>query len=62
MKKVSIIVPMYNEQEAAPYFFAALDKVLAGIKGYEFEIVAVNDGSKDDTLSILKAEYEKRNN
>ena len=62
MKKVSIIVPMYNEQEAAPYFFEALDKVLADIKGYEFEIVAVNDGSKDDTLNILKAEFEKRKN
>ena len=62
MKKVSIIVPMYNEQEAAPYFFEALDKVIAGIKGYEFEIVAVNDGSKDDTLNILKSEFEKRNN
>ena len=62
MKKVSIIVPMYNEQEAAPYFFEALDKVIAGIKGYEFEIVAVNDGSKDETLNILKAEFEKRNN
>ena len=62
MKKVSIIVPMYNEQEAAPYFFEALDKVIAGIQGYEFEIVAVNDGSKDETLNILKAEFEKRKN
>ena len=34
MKKVSIIVPMYNEQEAAPYFFEALDKVISGVKGY----------------------------
>jgi glycosyltransferase involved in cell wall biosynthesis len=62
MKKVSIIVPMYNEQEAAPYFFEALDKVIAGIQGYEFEIVAVNDGSKDETLNILKEEFEKRKN
>ena len=62
MKKISIIVPMYNEQEAAPYFFEALDKVINEIKGYEFEIVAVNDGSKDETLNILKAEFEKRSN
>ena len=62
MKKISIIVPMFNEQEAAPYFFEALDKVLAGMPNYEFEIVAVNDGSRDDTLNILKTEFEKRNN
>lgn len=62
MKKISIIVPMYNEEEAAPYFFEAIDKVIEGIPGYDFEIVAVNDGSKDGTLELLKKEHEKRNN
>lgn len=62
MKKVSIVVPMYNEQEAAPLFFEAIDKVIANIEGYEFEIVAVNDGSRDATLDYLKSEFEKRNN
>ena len=53
MKKVSIIVPMYNEEEAAPLFFEHIEKVINENKNYEFEIVAVNDGSKDNTLSIL---------
>lgn len=62
MKKVSIVVPMFNEEEAAPLFFEAIDKVIAGLPNYEFEIVAVNDGSRDTTLDILKSEFEKRNN
>ena len=53
MKKVSIIVPMYNEEEAAPLFFEHIEKVINENKNYDFEIVAVNDGSKDNTLSIL---------
>jgi len=53
MKKVSVIVPMYNEEEAAPLFFEHIEKVINENKNYEFEIVAVNDGSKDNTLSIL---------
>lgn len=62
MKKVSIVIPMYNEQEAAPLFFEAIDKVIGMLPNYEFEIVAVNDGSHDSTLEILKSEFEKRNN
>lgn len=54
MKKISIVVPMYNEQEVAPLFFDAITKVVDSLKDkYEFEIVAVNDGSKDSTLSLL---------
>ena len=53
MKKISIVVPMYNEIEAAPFFFEAIEKVINVCPNYEFEIVAVNDGSKDDTLKYL---------
>ena len=58
MKKISIVVPMYNEEEAAPLFFDAIEKVIKQVPNYEFEVVAVNDGSKDNTLSIL---LEKQN-
>ena len=53
MKKVSIIVPMFNEEEAAPLFFEHIEKIINENKNYEFEIVAVNDGSRDHTLELL---------
>ncbi|MDD6302877.1 MAG: glycosyltransferase family 2 protein [Bacillales bacterium] len=59
MKTVSLIVPMYNEEEMIPLFFETLNKVINEIEGYQFEYVLVNDGSKDNTLSILK-EYQKK--
>ena len=62
MKKILIVVPMYNEEEMAPLFFEAVDKVLETIKGYDFEYVAVNDGSKDTTLDVLKGIQEKKDN
>ena len=62
MKKISIVVPMYNEEEMAPLFFEAVDKVIASIKGYDFEYVAVNDGSKDNTLEILKNIQQGKDN
>ncbi|MDR2426860.1 MAG: glycosyltransferase family 2 protein [Endomicrobium sp.] len=61
-ENLSIIVPMYNEQEAIAVFFTEIFKVLNNIKEYGFEIICVNDGSKDDTLQILKefAQKDKR--
>lgn len=53
MKKVSIIVPCYNEKESLPIFFEETNKILAALN-YENEIIFVNDGSKDETLEILK--------
>nr|WP_319998805.1 glycosyltransferase family 2 protein [uncultured Draconibacterium sp.] len=52
MKKVSIIVPCYNESQALPLFYEELKKHLP--KSYEYEIIFVNDGSNDDTLQIIK--------
>ena len=54
MKLISIVVPFYNEEEMAPHFFSKLFEVLGEIKNYKFEVVAVNDGSQDKTLDILK--------
>ncbi len=56
MKLISIVVPMYNEEKVIPLFFADINKVLQNIKNYQFEIVVVNDGSKDETLTLLKAQ------
>jgi len=62
MKLISIVVPMYNEEKVVPLFFAEINKVLETIKQYQFEIVVVNDGSKDQTLSLLKAQQSLQKN
>ena len=55
MEKISIIVPCYNEEKAIPLFYEELLKNLKGFsKTVEFEILFINDGSKDDTLKIVK--------
>lgn len=50
---ISIIVPCYNEQEALPIFFTEVTKVLQEMK-HEYELIFVNDGSRDSTLHILR--------
>lgn len=59
MKKVSIIVPAYNEEESLPYLYERLNKIMDEMKQYEFEILFINDGSKDNTLEIIKQYREK---
>ena len=58
MKKISIIIPCYNEEQAIPYFYKEINKVSKGIKA-NFEFIFVNDGSKDNTISIIK-KYSKK--
>ena len=54
-KKLSIVAPMYNEEEMAPIFYDVLSKIMDNISDrYDSELVLVNDGSKDNTLQILK--------
>ena len=55
MKKISVVVPCYNEQEAIPYFYEEVQKVSSTMSDKcEFEFLFINDGSKDDTLNVLK--------
>ena len=54
MKKLSLIVPMYNEEEMIPLFFEKIYEVLNQVTSYSKEIVCVNDGSRDNTLKLLK--------
>ena len=54
MKKISLIIPTYNEQESLPFLFERLKKVKQKIENYEFEFLFVNDGSKDKSLEIIK--------
>ncbi|WP_394960724.1 glycosyltransferase family 2 protein [Candidatus Allofournierella merdavium] len=54
---LSIVVPCYNEQEALPFFYKEICRVAGEMKashGADFEFIFVDDGSKDDTLSIAR--------
>lgn len=62
MKKISIVVPMYNEEKVIPLFFAEINRVLSTLPQYQFELVVVNDGSKDQTLAMLKSQQTKQTN
>jgi glycosyltransferase involved in cell wall biosynthesis len=60
MKTVSIILPCYNEEEALPRYFDAVDKVLPSIHDYQVNFILVNDGSKDKTLEVMNSLYQQR--
>ena len=61
MKKISIIIPAYNEQDSLPFLFERLNNLTNQLKDYEFEILFVNDGSKDKTLEIIKEQRKVDN-
>ncbi len=58
-KMISIIIPMYNEEESLPFLYERLDKLANKIENYEVEFLFVNDGSKDNSLNIVKKYKEK---
>lgn len=61
MSKISVIVPCYNEEKAIPIFYRELMNVLCTLN-HDYEILFVNDGSKDRTLDELKVLAEKDGN
>ncbi|MBR5947952.1 MAG: glycosyltransferase, partial [Clostridia bacterium] len=50
---LSLIVPVYNEEEVLETSFKRMDEVMRGI-GYDYEIIYVNDGSRDKSMKILR--------
>lgn len=60
-RKLSIIVPCYNEEESVPLFYAETIKQDAffASKGVELEFIFVNDGSRDKTVEVVKGLREK---
>ncbi len=54
MKKVSIIVPCYNEEEVIEQCVNRLEAVCVSLEKYEYEIMLIDDGSRDRTLEILE--------
>jgi glycosyltransferase involved in cell wall biosynthesis len=54
MKKISILIPAYNEEEVLEQLYQRLGKLANDNKGYEFEFLFVNDGSRDKTMPMIK--------
>ena len=54
MKKISLIIPCFNEEESLPLFYETTTKILAALP-YDYEFLLVNDGSEDGTLDIMKS-------
>ncbi|MBN1401201.1 MAG: glycosyltransferase family 2 protein [Anaerolineae bacterium] len=55
---LSIVVPVYNEEENIPYLYDQLTQVLEPL-GLEYEIICADDGSRDDSFALLKALAER---
>ncbi len=54
MELISVMVPCYNEEESLPLFRAEICRVMGLMADYSFEVIFVDDGSKDGTLSLLR--------
>ena len=52
---ISVVVPCHNEQEVLPLFYTETVRQLSAIDGADFELIFVDDGSKDDTLLVMRA-------
>ena len=54
MKTVTLLIPCYNEEESIPYMRDALVKLMNDNTRYQWEVLFINDGSCDRTLSLLE--------
>ena len=61
MKKITILVPAYNEEESLNALYERISKIMNSMENYEFELLFINDGSKDKTLSMIKELRSKDN-
>lgn len=54
MKKVTILIPCYNEEQSLPLLYEQLASLVDNHTEYKWEILFVNDGSKDNTIHLIK--------
>lgn len=60
MKKISLVVPCYNEEACLEAFDQEMSSVISKMPDYAFEVIFVNDGSKDNTLQIMRKLSKQR--
>lgn len=58
-KAITLIVPCYNEEASLPIFYEAVSGVADSLEAYDVTLMLVNDGSRDNTLSIMRELAEK---
>ena len=58
--KLSLVVPCYNEEQSIPLFYQAVAQTFQGC-GYDYEIIFVDDGSRDNTLMQLRLIHKQQN-
>lgn len=54
MKKLTVIIPCFNEEEALPIYYREMSKVMADLRGVDTELLFIDDGSTDRTLGVMK--------
>ena len=59
MKTVSILVPSYNEAQSLELLHKEIVRVISTLENYKWEILFVNDGSRDNTMEVIKGLREK---
>ena len=50
---ISVVIPLLNEEESLPELFSWIEKVMTA-NNFSYEVIAVDDGSKDKTVEIIK--------
>ena len=59
MKKISILIPVFNEEASLKHLFERLERLIAANERFAWEVLLVNDGSTDSTLMLLTQMHEK---
>ena len=53
-KKISLLIPCYNEEQSLPLLYEAIQKVASENASFDWEFLFINDGSRDNTLTVLE--------
>ena len=59
MKSITLLIPVYNEKAVLPQLFSRLDEFAKSTPNYQFEFLFINDGSIDESLSIITNQAQK---
>ena len=54
MKKITLLIPCYNEESSLPALYEALVNLMNGNHNYDWDVILIDDGSKDNTTNIIK--------